>query len=46
MVVPGSSYWNMGFGREKGEVLKDEEGMQTMDILGENMAWLMQKLND
>jgi hypothetical protein len=46
MVVPGSRYWNMGFGREKGEVLSDEEGMQTMDVLGENMAWLMHKLND
>ncbi|XXJ18208.1 flavodoxin family protein [Desulfovibrio caledoniensis] len=46
MVVPGSRYWNMGFGREKGEVLNDQEGMQTMDILGDNMAWLMHKLND
>ncbi|AMK09865.1 MAG: flavodoxin family protein [Pseudodesulfovibrio sp.] len=46
MIVPGSRYWNMGFGRETGEVLKDEEGMLTMDILGDNMAWLMKKLQD
>jgi multimeric flavodoxin WrbA len=45
MIVPGSNYWNMGFGREKGEVRSDEEGMQTMKVLGENMAWLLNKLN-
>src|SRR5512143_3670676 len=44
MVVPGSIYWNMGFGREKGEVEKDEEGVATMKALGQNMAWLMKKL--
>lgn len=44
MIIPGSSYWNIGIGREKGEVLKDEEGMKTMKVLGENMAWLMKKL--
>ena len=44
MIIPGSSYWNVGIGREKGEVLKDEEGMQTMKVLGENMAWLLKKL--
>lgn len=44
MMVPGSSYWNMGIGREKGEVEKDEEGLRTMRVLGENMAWMMKKL--
>jgi multimeric flavodoxin WrbA len=44
MVVPGSCYWNMAFGREKGEVARDEEGMRTMQVLGENMAWTMKKL--
>ena len=44
MIVPGSCYWNMGVGREKGDVEKDEEGVRTMRILGENMAWLMKKL--
>lgn len=43
MIVPGSIYWNMGFGREKGEVEKDEEGLRTMKVLGENMAWLLKK---
>lgn len=43
MIVPGSIYWNMGVGREKGEVQQDEEGLRTMRILGENMAWLLKK---
>lgn len=45
MVVPGSSYWNMGLGRNAGEVESDEEGVQTMKDLGANMAWLLKKLN-
>ena len=44
MIVVGSSYWNMGFGREKGEVAKDEEGLRTMGTLGENIAWTLKKL--
>lgn len=44
MMVPGSSYWNMGIGMDKGDVKKDKEGIQTMKVLGENMAWLMKKL--
>ncbi len=46
MIVPGSSYWNIGIGREIGEVEKDEEGIQTMKTLGRNMAWLLKKLKD
>jgi len=44
MIVPGSSYWNIGVGHKKGEVANDEEGMQTMEVLGKNMAWLIRKL--
>lgn len=44
MVVPGSSYWNIGFGKNPGDVLNDTEGMGVMQKLGENMAWLLQKL--
>ncbi len=44
MIIPGSSYWNMGFGLEKGDVEKDEEGLQTMKTLGQNMAWLLKKI--
>jgi Multimeric flavodoxin WrbA len=45
MIVPMSSYWNLGIGREKGEVRKDEEGVRTMTNLGNNMAWLLEKLH-
>jgi len=44
MIVPGSSYWNIGIGRKKGDVKRDEEGMETMEDLGRNMAWLIKKL--
>ena len=44
MVIPGSSYWNLGLGNDKGDVLKDEEGLQTMSNLAENMAWVLSKL--
>jgi len=44
MIVPGSSYWNIGMGREIGDVEKDEEGIQTMKTLGQNMAWLLKKI--
>ena len=46
MAVPGSCYWNLGLGREKGEVESDEEGLYTMAVLGQNMAWLLKKLQD
>lgn len=45
MIVVGSSYWNVGIGRDPGEVEKDEEGIRTMKTLGQNMAWLMKKLH-
>ena len=45
VVIPGSIYWNMGIGREKGDILEDKEGMETFSILGENMAWLLKKIN-
>ena len=44
MIIPGSSYWNMGFGLEKGDTKTDEEGLQTMANLGRNMAWLLKKI--
>ena len=46
MTIPGSSCWNLAVGREKGEELKDENGMRTMRVLGENMAWLLKMVKD
>ena len=45
MILPGSSYWNVGIGRDPGDVQKDAEGIQTMKTLGQNMAWLLKKLH-
>ena len=46
MVIPGSSYWNLGMGREPGAVNDDTEGMETMRVLGKNMAWLLKRIRD
>jgi multimeric flavodoxin WrbA len=45
MIVVGSSYWNIGVGREPGDVEKDEEGIGTMKALGRNMAWLLKRIH-
>ncbi len=44
MIVPGSSYWNVAFGREPGEVENDNEGLLTIDRFVENLIWLAGKL--
>ena len=40
MIVPGSTYWNLGIGRDKGEVSADTEGLSNMKNLGETINWL------
>ena len=40
MIVPGSTYWNFGVGRDPGDVLGDAEGLANMQDLGEQIAWL------
>jgi len=45
MFVVGSSYWNLGIGYNPGDVMNDTEGKQTFKNLGQNMAYLLQKLN-
>jgi multimeric flavodoxin WrbA len=45
MFMPGASYWSIGVGRDPGDVLKDDEGVQTMKSLGQNMAFLLKKLH-
>jgi len=44
MIVAGSTYWNIAFGREKGQVLEDEEALRTVERFAENLAWLAGKL--
>ena len=43
--IPGSTYWNVAIGREKGDVKQDEEGLETAWNFGKNMAFLLKKLN-
>ena len=45
MIVVGSSYWNIGYGRAIGDVEQDAEGVQTMKTLGRNMAWALDRLS-
>jgi multimeric flavodoxin WrbA len=44
MIIPGSIYWNLGVGRDIGDVKNDIEGMENMVDLGQNIAWLIKKL--
>lgn len=41
MPIVSSTYWNMVHGAKAEDVVKDEEGMQTMRNLARNMAWLI-----
>ncbi|MBP5364964.1 MAG: flavodoxin family protein [Bacteroidales bacterium] len=41
MPVISSNYWNMVHGSCAADVAKDEEGLQTMRVLGRNMAWIL-----
>lgn len=44
MITVGSSYWNVGLGAPRGSAAQDDEAMITMDKLGENIAWLLERL--
>lgn len=45
MIIPGSSYWNLGVGRKPGEVMEDEEGIRTFENLGKNFAFVLKKIH-
>lgn len=45
MIIASSAcYWNITFGREKGDVVQDEEGIQTIEDFADNMAWILRKI--
>ena len=46
VIVPGSTYWNLGFGRDKGEVARDGEAARNMADLGQTIAWLGAAIHD
>ena len=44
MIVPGSSYWNVAHGLDKGDAMQDQEAVATIDRLAENLAWTAKRL--
>jgi len=46
VIVPGSTYWNLGFGRDKGEVSNDDEASRNMKDLGQTIAWLGKAIHE
>ena len=44
MPVVSSQYWNMVYGNTPNEMIQDAEGMQTMRLLGKNMAWILKSI--
>ena len=45
MITIGSTHWNLALGKQPGDILKDEEGMKSLEVLGQNLAWLLKKLH-
>lgn len=45
MVIPCADYWNVGIGLMPGDVLNDQEGIETFKKLGLNMANLLKKIH-
>ena len=45
VIVPGSVYWNVAFGMDKGEAVKDEEGVAEVKAFAKRLAWLAKKIN-
>ena len=44
MIIPGSTYWNIAFGRQKDEVVQDDEGVKTVKNFGKKLVWLAKKI--
>jgi len=40
MIMPGSTYWDMGFGLDRADVLEDDAGLANMRHLGKSIDWL------
>lgn len=46
MPIVTSLYWNIAYGRDKGQAVQDVEGMQTMRTLAHNMSWMLKKFHN
>jgi len=45
MIMPCSNYWNVAHGMTPGQMEQDGEGKQIMEVLGQNMAWLLKVMD-
>jgi len=45
VIIAGSTYWNMVYGKDVGDVYDDDEGIKNMHNLGQNLAWLLKKIH-
>lgn len=45
IVMPPSQYWTVAYGMKKGEVIQDEEGIQTIRKNARSMAWLLKTID-
>jgi len=45
VIIAGSTYWNMVYGKDIGDVLNDVEGINNMKNLGQNIAWILSQIN-
>lgn len=46
MIVPGSTYWNVAFGEDRGDVANDKEGLNTAKNFAKKMVWLIGKTKE
>ena len=46
MIVAGSTYWNMVIAGPEGTALEDTEGIETIQLFGQNVARIIKKVRD
>lgn len=46
IILVGSTYWNMVYGKSIGDVFNDAEGISNMKNLGQNIAWVLKKVKN
>lgn len=46
VILVGSTYWNMVYGKDIGDIFDDEEGIANIKNLGQNFLWTIKKINE
>ena len=44
MIIPSSTYWNIGVGVNKGDIEKDKKGKSYIIRFAQNLAWIIKKM--